>query len=173
MLKRFVSSLFVICLLMGCGSSSTTTTTTNTPEATTQAETKAETKDTAKALEQVKKQAETIVNDLGLENVSAAKDRIIPGLFFFEEGAVEASAFYLADKQADCVGVFKANDVDSCKESIKTYLETLKAQLQTYAPDEIFKVDNSVVESNGDLVVMIVCDDIESAKKEASKILGN
>lgn len=171
MLKKFVSSLLMITLLVGCGSSTPSSSTSSTTTENTTTEAKEN--DSEKDLEQVKKLASQIVDDLGLqESVVAAKDRIIPGIFFFEEGTVSASAFYLADKKADSVGVFKANDVEACKECVKTYLETLKAQLQTYAPDEIFKVDNAIVEEKDGLVVMIVCDDIESARQEANKILG-
>ena len=44
--------------------------------------------------------------------------------------------------------------------------------MQNYYPDEVFKVDNAVVEDNGSLIVLIICDDLEAAKKEAGTLLG-
>ena len=175
MLKKFVSSILLTAILVGCGGSSSNSPAPTQESAQAPQETKeaTETKDTSKEQAEVKKISKQIVSDLNLgDAVAEVKDRIIPGIFFFEEGAVNASSFYVADKKADCVGVFRVNDEESCRECIKTYLETLKAQLQTYAPDEIFKVDNAIVEAKDGLVILVVCDDIENAKNVVNSALN-
>ena len=174
MIKKFVSSLLIAMLLMGCGSTTTESASTSAPEQKPE-ETKETTQsqDTSKDGAEVKKLSKQLVSDLNLEDkVAEVKERIIPGIFFFEEGTVNATSFYVAGKKADCVGVFRVNDEDSCKECIKTYLEPLKAQLQTYAPDEIFKVDNAIVDSKDGLVILVVCDDIENAKSAVNQALN-
>ena len=40
-----------------------------------------------------------------------------------------------------------------------------------YAPSEVFKVDNAVIESSSDTVIFIVCDDLEKAKETAKAAL--
>jgi hypothetical protein len=70
------------------------------------------------------------------------------------------------------VGVFETTDADSCRSAIQTYLDSTKTQMQNYYPDEVFKLDNAVVEDNGSTVILIACSDLESAKKEADSILG-
>ena len=150
MLRKFVSSFLAIVLMVGCSSASSAS----------------KPKDPAGL-------ASTIIEDLGLEeNVDEVQARIIPGLFFFEDDVVSASSFYAADKLADCVGVFTTSDPDSCKNSVQEYLASRKAQLEMYAPSEVFKVDNAVIEANENTVIMIVCENIQDAKEEAEKLLS-
>jgi hypothetical protein len=148
MFRKFVSSLAAILLLAGCsgeGSSASPTTT-----------------------------GEKIVKNLKLtEKMDAMDESQINGLFFFEDGAVKSSSLYLAnDQTADVVGVFETENMDSAKKSVRTYLETTKLQNQNYNPDEVFKIDNAVIDDNGKTLILIVCDDLESAKKEAKTALG-
>ena len=151
MLKKFVSSLLVIGLLAGCGS------TQSAAASTTCADT-----------------AASLVDELGLtDTTKEASDRVITGLFFFEEGTITDSSLYIAnDKSANLVGVFDTTDMDATKSKIKDYLSTLKAQMQSYYPDEVFKIDNAVQEDNGTRIIVIVCDDLEAAKTDARKALG-
>ena len=148
MLKKFVSSLLAVICLVGCsgGNSSSSN---DTPADLTK----------------------KIIADLSLDTVQEVETRVIPGLFFFEDGVYEEGSFYAADKLADCLGVFKVTDVKSAKETVQTYLDTRKSQLQMYAPSEVFKVDNAVIESNADTVIFIVCDDLEKAKETAKAAL--
>ena len=145
MLKKFVSSLMVAALLAGCSSGGGASA----------------------------DSAEKIVKDLQLTSKMDKMDEsAADGLFFFSEGTVTSSSLYLAnDKSADAVGVFETTDVESCRKAVKTYLETTKAQNQSYNPEEVFKLDNAVVEDDGKTVIMVVCDDLESAKKIVRDIL--
>ncbi|MEE3486848.1 MAG: DUF4358 domain-containing protein [Bulleidia sp.] len=153
MLRKFVSSVLCLFLLTACGSST----------ASEAAETNAAAEQTAK-----------IVSDLNLKDtMDEVQPRIITGLFFFEEGTVSDSSVYIANnKTADVVGVFVTDQIDKTKEAVTTYLQTQKAQMESYYPDEVFKIDNAIVDDNGSEVVLIVCNDLEAAKKEAAAILG-
>ncbi|MCR5230349.1 MAG: DUF4358 domain-containing protein [Solobacterium sp.] len=150
MLKKFVSSIAALALLAGCGASG--------------GGSKAAAAD----------QAQTIIKDLGMaEKLEQVDERVIQGLFFFDEGMVEDASFYIAnDKSADAVGVFKTENPDAVAEYVNDYLKATKEQMKNYYPDEVFKVDNAVVESDSGRVVLIISEDIESAKSEAKKILG-
>ena len=118
-------------------------------------------------------QAEKIVTELNLtDKLDKVEDRIIKGLFFFEEGTLKDSSVYIAnDKSADVVAVFESEDTAAVKERVNSYLATAKEQMQNYYPDEVFKIDNAIVEEAGDKVVLIVTGDIENAKKVAESIL--
>lgn len=151
MLKKFVSSILVVLCLVGCSSGGSNSASNVT----------------------VSDTATSLISSLSLDTVQEVETRVIPGLFFFEDGVYEEGAFYAADKLADCLGVFKVTDTDSAKETIQTYLETRKSQLQMYAPSEVFKVDNAVIESSSDTIVFVVCDDLESAKEKVEAILKN
>ena len=140
MLKKFVSSLLVILVLVGCSSGGGSSSS----------------KATAGDI------AASLVKDLKLEEkVVSTEDRIIQGLMFFPEDSVEESALYLSnDKKADTVGVFKAKDAEKCKECIETYRETLKSQMQSYAPGETFKVDSAIIEEKNGFVIFVICDNL-------------
>lgn len=153
MLKKFVTSVIALFLLAGCSSGSSAE---------------------AAAAADPASDAAKIVEDLNLsDHMDQVQDRIVSGLFFFDEGVVTQSAVYIAnDKSADVVGVFETTDADSCRKAIQTYLDSAKTQMQNYFPDEVFKLDNAVVEDNGSTVILIACSDLEGAKKEADSILG-
>ena len=148
MLKKFVSSFLCMLMLFGCGSSTS-------------------------AGESASAQAEKIVTELNLtDKMDKVEDRIIKGLFFFEEGTLKDSSVYIAnDKSADIVAVFESDDTAAVKERVNTYLATAKEQMQNYYPDEVFKIDNAIVQEAGDKVILIVTGDIENAKKVAESIL--
>ena len=148
MLKKFVSSLLCVLMLVGCGSS--------TSEG-----------------QSAAAQAETIVSELNLsDKMDKVEDRIIKGLFFFEEGTLKDSAVYVAnDKSADIVAVFKSDDTAAVMDRVNSYLATSKEQMQNYYPDEVFKVDNAIVQESGDTVILIVSNDIENARKTAESVL--
>ncbi len=153
MLKKFVSSLVIVTLLAGCSSS---------------------TASTANAAIDVESTATKIVSDLKLtDKMDSIESKIVQGLFFFDDGVVTSDSVYIAnDKTADTVGVFETSNVDSCKESISTYLKSQKEQMQNYYPDEVFKIDNAIVEDNGSVVILVICNDIETAQKEVDSLLG-
>ena len=149
MLKKFVSSVLAVMLLAGCGG----------------AESTASRKPAAEV-------AARIVKDLKLEDsVSEASSRVVNGLLFFDEGDITDGSLYLSQNRGDTVAVFYTEDTDKVMEKTEEYLRTLKAQLETYAPSEVFKVDNGVVTSGDGIVLVIICDDLQSAKEEAETIL--
>lgn len=154
MLKKFVSSALAALLLVGCSSSSASTAEVTSDDAAST--------------------AQKIVTDLKLtDKMDSVEDKIVQGLFFFDDGVVTAESVYIAnDKTADVVGVFATTDVDSCKSAIKTYLKSQKEQMQNYYPDEVFKLDNAVIEDNGKEVILVVCSNIEDAQTEVNTILG-
>ena len=154
MLKKSASSLLAAAMLAGCSGTAATAS--------------SEDIDTAKT-------ASSLVDELKLnDTVSLIEEsRIVMGLFFFDEDVVTESSVYIADNSsADIVGVFKTADTESCEASIKEYLATQKEQMQNYYPDEVFKIDNAYLKDNGSVVILIVCNDIEKAKKAADSILG-
>ena len=149
MLKKFVSSVLAVILLVGCSSADST----------------ASRKPAAEV-------AAKIVKDLKLEDsVQEASSRVVNGLLFFDEGDITDGSLYLSQNKGDTVAVFYTEDTDKVMAKTEEYLRTLKAQLETYAPSEVFKVDNGIVASGDGIVLVIICDDLQSAKEEAETIL--
>ncbi|MCH3962579.1 MAG: DUF4358 domain-containing protein [Solobacterium sp.] len=152
MLKKFVSSLLAVVMLCGCAAKT----------------------DTGSDAATADSMASSLISKLKLSSsLSATKDRIIKGMVFNGEDIVSDSALYTSSEtgNSDSVGVFYAKDLDTCKQDVNAYLDTQKANAQTYNADQVFKISNAVVEDNGSIVVMVVCDDIESAKKAVKEAL--
>ena len=150
MLKKFVSSVLCVMMLMGCGSTS------------------------AGNSVSAEKEASQIVSDLGLsETITEMDERVVKGLFFFDEGTIEDAKLYMdgSNQHADLVGVFKTTDPDAVKAKVNDYLATLKETTQMYNPDEVFKIDHAIVQSGADQVIVVVTDDIEKAQKTVDSLL--
>lgn len=166
MLKKFVSSLLAVMLLAGCGSSSA-----NEPAQ----------EPSASDQTDVAAIAAEIVNDLELNDlVTEAKTRIVYGSFFNaregdEDCPVTAASAYLPnEKNSDSVGVFSVSDKEAAMALLNDYLSAQKALSEMYSPDEVFKITNAILESNddGSLIIMVVCNDIEAAKKKVAAVLS-
>lgn len=150
MLKKFVSSLLAAIVLVGCGQSS--------------AQVNPDT------------QAKSIVESLELtDKMDEVQDRVIKGVLFLDDTMISDASLYIAnDSTADLVGVFTVQDgqMDAVKEKLEDYLSTTKSQMESYYPDEVFKIDNAVMENNDDTIILIVTNDIESAKSLAQDALN-
>ena len=161
MFKKFVSSLLIILLLDACSSNNNT----NNNES---------------AVDEVKSVSDTtkkLCEDLNLyeQLTEFPANRMNAMLFQNDEEAIVEGALYLSsEKKSDTVGLFKTENKDKCIEYINTYISTLKDRANNYTPEETFKIDKAIVETNADgsLVAFVICDDIESAKEKVNEILG-
>ena len=154
MLKKFVSSVLALVLLCGCSQANTSATAT-----------------TSSSADEI---ASTLISKLGLDaNLTATKDRVIKGMIFDGEEVTSDAALYTSSDNgnADSVGVFFADDVDACKKALDSYLNTQKQNAQTYNADQVFKISNAIVESNGNEIILVVWDNIEDAKKVVQETL--
>ena len=87
----------------------------------------------------------------------------------FDECAVKAAG---NPAYADEVVVVKASSSDNAKkieEKLDAHVESRKNTLQSYAPAEYDKLNNSDVKVKGNIVYLVVCDD-EKAQKALEKL---
>ena len=151
MLKKFVSSLLAVVLLCGCAAKTSTVSTSVSADSA----------------------AASLITKLSLSSLTSTKDRIIKGMIFNGDDVTTDAALYTSSEtgNSDSVGVFYTSDVETCKKDVNAYLDTQKANAQTYNADQVFKISNAVIQDNGSVVIMVVCDDIESAKKIVKEAL--
>lgn len=157
MLKKFVSSILAVFLFCGC-SPVQPHSAHETPSG------------SAKDI------ALRVMNKLEMtDSMQEVKNRVVKGMLFYGEEVVsDASVYFSAeDGNSDAVGVFIAEDMDKAREYIASYLEEQKQNTQTYHPEEVFKISNAVLKDNGNMMILIVCSDIEDAKKAAEEYLNN
>lgn len=169
MLRKFVSSLLALMLLLtGCSSQKKEDTETE-PETTASASAQSE-KET-----QADKDAAKLVEELGLsDSMTAVRDRVIGGMFFsgdntcFTDGAA-----YLSQEtgNSNTIAVFDTKNVKKTTDALQTYIKNQAEDTASYFPEQVTKIQNAVVESNKKKVVFIVYDDADAAKKAADKLL--
>ncbi|MEE1279891.1 MAG: DUF4358 domain-containing protein [Oscillospiraceae bacterium] len=71
---------------------------------------------------------------------------------------------------ADEIAVFKMkekDDVEDMREVVLERKQELYDSFVDYVPEEISKIENAIISSNGNYVYFIVCDDRDAAKKAA------
>ena len=64
-------------------------------------------------------------------------------------------------------------DNEAVKEYLDTYLNDIKAQTETYYPEEVFKISNPVIEEKEGVVILVIAEDIEKARKTARIFANN
>ena len=120
--------------------------------------------------------AEQLILDLGLEGMmEPLKERNMRSLVFQGDEIYSDGVIYLSTEQkSDSVGVFYVTDFDKSMSHVKEYLSSLKTQTNLYDFTEMFKISNAVIADNGtDLIVLVICSDIEKAKKLAEEAVRN
>lgn len=166
MLKKFVSSLLVVLLLVGCSSKKGEEVTANDEETTENTTTN-----------DVGGMADSLVGKLNFaSDMSEQRENTMMGMLFqMDKDTVTGGKLYLSsDKTSDTCGVFETTDANKCIEYINAYIATLKDTANNYSPEETFKIDKAIVETNadGNIVAFVICDEIESAKNEVNALLG-
>ena len=84
-----------------------------------------------------------------------------------DASALTASKAYSASGFAEQVSVTVWKDADSAKTAagmFKTYLEDMADSYRDYAPAEVPKLENAIVEQRGSSVLLVVADDAAKAQ---------
>ena len=170
MLRKFVSSLLVLFLLVGCSSKGEEA----TPD---EGEDASEENSGEEVANDVGSMADYLKDTLNFATeMSEQRENTMMGMLFqMDKECVTGGKLYLSsDKTSDTVGVFETTDASKCIEYINSYIETLKDTANNYTPEETFKIDKAIVEQNGDgsIVAFVICDEIEVAKNEINNLLG-
>lgn len=158
MLRRFASSLLTILLLCSC-----------TAESVSSSE-EAQYAD----LTQAQKDCRRLITGLHMENMEAVKSRIVKGQFFMGEDIVDDAGVYYSKEtgNTDTVAVFYAGDTEAVLPYISDYLEEKVRDTKGQYPDQVFKISNAVLDHDDRVIVLVICSDIEDAKKEVAAFLN-
>lgn len=110
-------------------------------------------------LEQVEFQAELTKADQGAaENYYKLDDTVVEYAIYINSGTVPAEE----------VAVIKVKDEasrESAEKIINKRLEDLRFQFEDYHPEELVKINDPVIVSKGDAVILVLADDTAAAKK--------
>lgn len=102
------------------------------------------------------------------EELSAVSAAITNKRYGVTDSMVEETIAYAGTKAVvDEIVIFKTKDNNDAAvaDKAKEYIESQRAQYQSYRPDEVPKLQNCYIEPNADYVVVCVAEDIEKAKE--------
>ncbi len=75
---------------------------------------------------------------------------------------------------AEEIAVFQASSeqaVDNIKKAIDTRLEDLKLAFESYAPDEMTKINDPVLKTKGTVIVLVLADDTSAVSDKVEALL--
>ena len=150
-LKVVFSLLLVALLLAGCGTKDTKNV------------------DAAKAADDLKS-ALTFQDELS-EATQELRDRT----YGISADDVSGKLYLSSGATAEEIAVFEAKD-DAAAERLlaaaKERVEAQKTAFEDYAPAEMTKLNNAVVERNGKIVALCIADDSSAAQKKVKELIG-
>ena len=75
----------------------------------------------------------------------------------------EITAFVGTASVCDEFVIVKTTDTEGITEDLRSYIDSKKESYKTYRPNEIYKLDNAIIEQYEDAVVMIITADSDNA----------
>lgn len=137
MLKKFVSSILILLLLIGCNNNKIN----------------------------IIDKANELITELNLKDVVVEiESNSIEDFFYLDDGTLEYGIFYISNiNTSDMVGIFKAKNNDELENNIKEYLENVKVKNINYFPKEVEKLNNAIIKEKSGYVYLIVSNDQNKA----------
>ena len=75
----------------------------------------------------------------------------------------EITAFAGTASVCDEFVIVKTTDTEGITEDLRSYIDSKKESYKTYRPNEVYKLDNAIIEQYEDAVVMIITADSDNA----------
>lgn len=75
----------------------------------------------------------------------------------------EITAFVGTASVCDEFVIVKTTDTEGITEDLRSYIDSKKESYKTYRPNEVYKLDNAIIEQYEDAVVMIITADSDNA----------
>lgn len=72
---------------------------------------------------------------------------------------------------AEEIAVIKSSDIETAKATVEKRLDDLKFRFKDYVPAEMTKLNDPVLASGGDVVILVLADDSDKAHKVVESIL--
>ena len=94
------------------------------------------------------------------EELTEVSGDVLLRRYGLDGGTVEAAAGYAGTPAVvDEIAVFKTSDIEAVTEAANARIESQKTNYASYAPGEVPKLEDAVVETLGDCVVVCVSED--------------
>lgn len=132
------------------------------PGTETDAQAGAETEIDAQAL------AESLVTGIDYDDALEAMEEDVAAMYFTIEDGVKTCLYMGSGSTAEEVAVFEAPDEETARaqlDNAQAYLDSQKEAVQDYQPEEAKRIEDAVLEQNGNYVVLCVSGDSAKAKE--------
>lgn len=115
----------------------------------------------------VQKLADQLLEDLALTFLAKAEESIVFNLYPLEKDAIDAYAVYVSSgATTEEIAIFKASDEDKTKDmmtSIQTRISDQKESFSTYRPEELPRLEDSVLVQRGQYIILCISDNRDKA----------
>lgn len=99
------------------------------------------------------------------EQLTEVSSDIAEKRYMISDGEVEECVSYTGTPAVvDEITIFKTTDAEAVKEKAEKHIDTQKETYTSYAPSEVTKLDDCVVETVGDYVIVCVSEDSSSVQ---------
>lgn len=120
----------------------------------------------------LKKLSEDLQTQIAFEDeLVEIEDSVLDNFYTFtDKDAVESYVIYksASNATAEEIALFKVKDssqVDAVKQSVETRVTDLHDRFESYVPAEIFKIDNAVIKTSGNYVLLVITTEFEKAEE--------
>ncbi len=139
MFKKFVSSILVLIILVGCSQSKSV---------------------------DINTVSNKIIEYYDKTNLTSLEKSDIESLLYIDEGFIEEGIFYISNNNtSDMFAILKSKENDNLKTYIKDYIDIVKTQNTNYFPEEVSKLENALIFEKDGYVYLIVNDKQADIKK--------
>ena len=139
MFKKFVSSILVLIILVGCSQSKSV---------------------------DINTFSNKIIEYYDKTNLTSLEKSDIESLLYIDEGFIEEGIFYISNNNtSDMFAILKSKENDNLKTYIKDYIDIVKTQNTNYFPEEVSKLENALIFEKDGYVYLIVNDKQADIKK--------
>ena len=139
MFKKFVSSILVLIILVGCSQSKSV---------------------------DINTVSNKIIEYYDKTNLTSLEKSDIESLLYIDEGFIEEGIFYISNNNtSDMFAILKSKENDNLKTYIKDYIDIVKTQNTNYFPEEVSKLENALIFEKDGYVYLIFNDKQANIKK--------
>ena len=100
------------------------------------------------------------------DELAEIKENVIYHLYALDSEKIEEIKVYLSSgATAEEIAIIKSDDVSAVEEAVKKRVESKKKDFEGYLPEELEKLEDPVIITRGNYVILCITSDSELARK--------
>ena len=119
--------------------------------------------------------AQTILDSVEFRDTLISVEGAAAENIYMLDDSVTSYCIYISGSGATAeeIAVLKVSDTNKAQTNIlDKRLEELAFRYESYVPAEMVKIQNPVIITQGDIIIMVLADDAESAEKAVKSVMG-